>query len=127
MPQEARDFEVLRAELDARMHELADETGEVIAIGRAEVEKEDAPLEAPSSTEVAQLSAMRLKETKGAAEFLTLDDVDRLHILAVLEARNWRVSGPKGAAHVLGLNPSTLRSRMKKLGVSRDISRQSDI
>ena len=127
MPEEARDFEVLRAELDARMHELADETGEVIAIGRAEVEKEDAPLEAPSSTEVAQLSAMRLKETKGAAEFLTLDDVDRLHILAVLEARNWRVSGPKGAAHVLGLNPSTLRSRMKKLGVSRDISRQSDI
>jgi len=126
MPEEARDFEVLRAELDARMHELADETGEVIAIS-TEAEKEDAPLEAPPSPGLRRLNAMRRQETNGAGGFLTLEEVDRRHILAVLDARNWRVSGPKGAARVLGLNPSTLRSRMKKLGISRYMSHKRDI
>jgi len=127
MPEEARDFEVLRAELDARMHELADETGGVAAIGGAEVEKEEATGGAPSSPRFTQPNAMRRQETTDAEVFLTLEEVDRRHLLAVLEARNWRVSGPKGAARILGLNPSTLRSRMKKLGISRYISRTRDI
>jgi len=127
MPEEARDFEVLRAELDARMHELADETGEVVAIGRAEAERVKASREIPSSRAPKQLNAMRGQETMGAETLLTLEEVDRRHILAVLEARNWRVSGPKGAARVLGLNPSTLRSRIKKLGISRDMPHKRDI
>jgi transcriptional regulator with GAF, ATPase, and Fis domain len=36
-----------------------------------------------------------------------------------LEQCNWVVEGPRGAAKVLGLQPSTLRSRMKKLGIRR--------
>jgi transcriptional regulator with GAF, ATPase, and Fis domain len=39
--------------------------------------------------------------------------------LAVLRHTNWVITGPRGAAGVLGLNPSTLRSRIKKLGISR--------
>jgi PAS domain S-box-containing protein len=50
---------------------------------------------------------------------LTLADVERQHILRVLEAARWRVSGPHGAATVLGLKPSTLESRLKKLGITR--------
>ncbi len=48
-----------------------------------------------------------------------LDAVERGHILATLRATAWRIEGPSGAADRLGLNPSTLRSRIKKLGISR--------
>ncbi len=49
----------------------------------------------------------------------TLDQIQRDHILQVLERTGWRVSGPRGAASVLGLRPTTLESRMKKLGIQR--------
>ena len=49
----------------------------------------------------------------------TLEEVERRHIETVLEAVNWRVEGPKGAALRLGLNPNTLRSRMRRLGIER--------
>lgn len=49
----------------------------------------------------------------------TLEDVERAHILRVLEKTNWVIHGKRGAALVLGMNPHTLRSRMKKLGISR--------
>ena len=49
----------------------------------------------------------------------SIDQVERNHILEVLMRTNWRIEGPEGAAALLNLNPSTLRSRMKKLGVQR--------
>jgi formate hydrogenlyase transcriptional activator len=48
-----------------------------------------------------------------------LDDVERQHILAVLERVRWRIRGPGGAASVLGLKPTTLEARMVKLGIKR--------
>jgi transcriptional regulator with GAF, ATPase, and Fis domain len=48
----------------------------------------------------------------------TLEDAERQHILAALEQTGWRVRGPKGAAALLGLKPTTLESRIKKLGLS---------
>jgi transcriptional regulator with GAF, ATPase, and Fis domain len=48
-----------------------------------------------------------------------LVDVERAHILRVLHACGWRIEGSRGAAALLGLKPSTLRSRMQKLGVQR--------
>jgi PAS domain S-box-containing protein len=48
-----------------------------------------------------------------------LETVERDHIVAVLRHTNWVITGPRGAATVLGLNPSTLRSRIKKLGITR--------
>jgi transcriptional regulator with GAF, ATPase, and Fis domain len=41
------------------------------------------------------------------------------HILRVLEQTNWRIDGAKGAALILDMNPSTLRSRMRKLGIKK--------
>ena len=49
----------------------------------------------------------------------SIDQVERNHILEVLMRTNWRIEGADGAAALLKLNPSTLRSRMKKLGVQR--------
>ena len=50
---------------------------------------------------------------------LTLDAAQRRHIARVLERCDWKVRGAGGAAEVLGLNPATLDSRMKKLGIRR--------
>jgi formate hydrogenlyase transcriptional activator len=51
-----------------------------------------------------------------------LEDMERGHIVAVLERAGWRVAGKGGAAEVLGLKRSTLYSKMKKLGISRAAS-----
>ena len=52
----------------------------------------------------------------------SLEEHERSHILSVLEMTVWRVRGHGGAAKILDINPSTLESRMKKLGVKRPIS-----
>jgi transcriptional regulator of acetoin/glycerol metabolism len=49
----------------------------------------------------------------------TLATAEREHILRVCEACRWRINGPGAAAERLGLNPSTLYFRMKKLGIKR--------
>jgi formate hydrogenlyase transcriptional activator len=49
----------------------------------------------------------------------TLEDVERRHVLDTLEATDWVVGGPKGAAVLLGLKRSTLQVRMEKLGIRR--------
>lgn len=56
------------------------------------------------------------------AKALTLEDMERQHIREILEQTNWRVSGEKGAAKIIGLNPTTLGARMKKLGIARPSS-----
>jgi formate hydrogenlyase transcriptional activator len=59
---------------------------------------------------------------------LSLEEVERRHVLSVLQQTRWVINGERGAATILGLHPSTLRSRMVKLGIVRrgdDISRAS--
>jgi DNA-binding NtrC family response regulator/ligand-binding sensor domain-containing protein len=53
-------------------------------------------------------------------ESLSLEDNERQLILKALEETDWRVSGDKGAAIILGLKPTTLEYRMKKLGINRN-------
>ncbi|MCE5231250.1 sigma 54-interacting transcriptional regulator [bacterium] len=48
---------------------------------------------------------------------LTLEEAERRHILNALQKSGWRVKGPQGAAALLHINPSTLGSRMDKLGI----------
>jgi formate hydrogenlyase transcriptional activator len=50
---------------------------------------------------------------------LTLESVERDHIVTVLQQTDGVVEGPRGAARILGLHPNTLRNRMKKLGITR--------
>jgi len=49
----------------------------------------------------------------------TLEEVEREYIIQTLENTGWRIEGPFGAAKILGMNPSTLRTRMLKLGIQR--------
>ena len=49
----------------------------------------------------------------------TLEELEATHIRTVLEAANWRVRGRGGAAERLGLKPTTLESRMARLGIKR--------
>ena len=50
---------------------------------------------------------------------LTLDEAQRLHIIKILKKCNWKIDGSDGAAQLLEIKPSTLRDRMKKLGIKK--------
>ncbi len=63
----------------------------------------------------------------GEAEFpadsgQSLNDVEKTHIVRVLEESRWVIEGARGAARILNLHPNTLRSRMKKLQISRPVN-----
>jgi formate hydrogenlyase transcriptional activator len=73
---------------------------------------------------VANAGARKSRDTAGPAPSPTsLEEVERHHILMVLQKTSGLIEGPNGAARILELNPSTLRGRMKKLGINRS-SRQ---
>jgi formate hydrogenlyase transcriptional activator len=55
----------------------------------------------------------------------TLEDADRAHIISTLRETNWVVGGRNGAAARLGLNRTTLISKMRKLGISRETGEPS--
>lgn len=57
--------------------------------------------------------------TAVAAQPMTIEGMERMHINSVLEKTGWRIRGRNGAAEILGLKPTTLNSRMKKLGIRR--------
>ena len=58
-------------------------------------------------------------EPPGPPGPVTLEQLEHDHIVATLERLRWRVEGDGGAAEVLGINPSTLRTRMRKHGIRR--------
>ncbi len=60
---------------------------------------------------------IRAAESADADDGASLEALERRHIERVLEACRGVIEGPRGAAAALGLNPSTLRSRMQKLGI----------
>lgn len=55
-----------------------------------------------------------------AREEETLEVVERNHIIKVLKRVNWKVSGKNSASEILGMNASTLNSKLKKLNISKD-------
>ncbi len=64
--------------------------------------------------------APALKRAESAREgSMALADLEHEHIFQVLQQTNWRIEGENGAAGILGLNPSTLRGRMRKYGIHR--------
>jgi formate hydrogenlyase transcriptional activator len=56
----------------------------------------------------------------------TLEETERNQILKILSETRWRIEGKDGAAAILGLNPSTLRARMHKLGIVRPETKEPD-
>ena len=64
-----------------------------------------------------------LVNSKGKIEqdesLIPLAEMEKTHIIRVLEFTEWRISGEEGAANILEMHPNTLRSRMSKLGIRR--------
>jgi formate hydrogenlyase transcriptional activator len=67
----------------------------------------------------------RQAELKSPKPLLTLEEVERNHILAALRHAGGVVDGPRGAARILNLHPNTLRHRMDKLGIKGSRHRPS--
>jgi len=82
-------------------------------IERAAILAETPIVEVPEALIGLGCTAPRRKPTRA------LKDAEREHIANVLEETGWTVEGPGGAAEVLGLAPSTLRSKMNRLGIRR--------
>jgi formate hydrogenlyase transcriptional activator len=66
---------------------------------------------------------MRSGEAVQESTVDTLENTERNHIIRALKETQWVVHGKKGAAELLGINPSTLRSRMEKLGIKKPQSK----
>ena len=66
-----------------------------------------------------QLDVQSERKAMEVPQTTRLTDIERLHIERVLGSTAWSIEGGRGAASVLGLKPSTLRSRMRKLGIRR--------
>jgi transcriptional regulator with PAS, ATPase and Fis domain len=75
--------------------------------------------ESPTRVSYDLFHSERLPSALASQEETTVENIERAHILRILEQRHWRIEGPHGAAVVLGLKPSTLRSRMRKLRIDR--------
>jgi formate hydrogenlyase transcriptional activator len=65
--------------------------------------------------------------TEMGSRIIMLEELERAHIIKTLELTGWRVSGERGAAKLLGLKPTTLDARMKKLGITRKGASASNI
>lgn len=87
-------------------------------IERAIILSKDSTLQVEELQERKQSPQLPL-ESVSALENGTLEAVERAHIIETLKETNWMVEGKRGAASRLGLHPSTLRDRMKKLGIKR--------
>jgi formate hydrogenlyase transcriptional activator len=76
--------------------------------------------EASRDEQIPDLRTNGRKQEEFAANHLsTLEDVEKRHMLQVLDHTEWVIEGQNGAARILDLHPNTLRSRMKKLGLNR--------
>jgi transcriptional regulator with GAF, ATPase, and Fis domain len=58
-------------------------------------------------------------EREQSLDFQTMEEMERIHICNALAQTDWRIRGERGAAALLDLAPTTLHSRMKKLGITR--------
>ena len=90
------------------IRELQNVVERAVIVARGNVLHVDEPLD------VAATESAPLEHVKSSLEV-----VERRHIIRTLEGANWKISGKGGAAEFLGLNPSTLRARMRKLGIKR--------
>jgi formate hydrogenlyase transcriptional activator len=72
-------------------------------------------------------SMFPVDDTPGVSTIDTLENVERHHIVRALHETGWVIHGKKGAAEILGINPSTLRSRMEKLGIKRSPDRLTQL
>jgi formate hydrogenlyase transcriptional activator len=86
-------------------------------VERAIITSQTAELHLPEALTI-RTSIPQVPVNLGNGDLPTLACAERKYITHVLQSTGWRISGPKGAARTLDLNPSTLRYRIKKLGIT---------
>ena len=79
-------------------------------------------LSSGSTLNIQELTDSQPNELSAESESVTLESMEKAYIAKILEETNGVISGERGASTVLGLHPSTLRSRMQKLGIKRSSS-----
>jgi formate hydrogenlyase transcriptional activator len=84
-----------------------------------EITVEMVPLTAPRPSLQRSNTHLAAAQPSLPVERLPFAEAERRAILHALEATGWRISGPRGAAEMLGLKPTTLHAKMKKLGIRR--------
>jgi formate hydrogenlyase transcriptional activator len=98
-------------------------SGPVLAVDPAFLPKTPAvadpahPSPSPRPSEEPRVIENRAKSP--ATSFLSLEQMERNHLLAALDRSSGVIDGPKGAARILNLHANTLRSKMSKLGIDR--------
>ncbi|HEY3253263.1 MAG TPA: sigma 54-interacting transcriptional regulator, partial [Polyangiaceae bacterium] len=91
---------------------------QLISVARARTPaSQPAPTSAPAKA--ANAPAAASSSDRPSPKPASLEEVERRHILAALERTGWVLEGAQGAAQLLNLTPSTTRSRMKRLGITR--------
>ena len=71
------------------------------------------------ATPIAATTSKPIEMVPAPSNVGSLEEVERRHIESVLNQVSWMIEGERGAARILDMNPSTLRSRMQKLGINR--------
>ena len=94
---------------------------QVIGVARVRVPPAPAPSPPRPIAPAAVQSVPRAATSNGVSSSKppSLEEVERRHMLAALERTGWVLEGAQGAAQLLNLTPSTARSRMKRLGITR--------
>ena len=82
-------------------------------------------LEDHDELQLAALSSVLAPAAPTPTQWLTRDENERRYLVAVLQHTGGRIDGPHGAAQILDLQPSTLRSRMQRLGLQLNTTRQA--
>jgi formate hydrogenlyase transcriptional activator len=72
-----------------------------------------------SKSRILQIDLPQHALSKSNCATITLKELELQHILKVLEETKWKIRGKRGAAEILGLKPTTLETRMAKLGIVR--------
>ena len=85
------------------------------AVHRAVIEARRGPIEPHHFTE--GIGEARPQQIEGAFAIVPLEDHLRQYLTRVLAHTNGVIHGQRGAANLLGVNPTTLRSRLQKLGI----------
>ncbi len=90
-------------------------------VERAVIVSRDGVLPNPLHKKQTELMIPSVHHTRTFPSSMTLEDSDRVLILATLEQAGWIVGGPRGAAAKLGLKRTTLLAKMRRLGILRPI------
>ena len=109
-----------RYEWPGNIRELQNVIERAVVLAQGQVLKLGADMLPVGSTGEERLADLSNTGLEGPRS--TLEEVEKRHIVSVLETTSWVIEGERGAAKILDLHPNTLRSRMKKLGIDRTTS-----